>query len=427
MVVEHSSGMVRPMQAGGQDHSKLSSTDDGFTFLAPSRSRAGAYGRAVRRWLSSLGDGGHRRAQRDLIIALNDVASAVSTQLSLDDVLETIVERAKSITNTDKAALILTLDHSDKLDEDTLVVRGSREEHLEEWWSKQLRDSAPDLFETGRVYLDLNRDNDAWLMCAPIRIKNTPVGLLAAINSRTRRFTPEQEDFLAILGAFAATAIENARLAEQGKYVLLASERDRIAREMHDGISQSLFSVALGLEVCKKMIVRDPRAVSERLDELQQMVDVSRSELRRFIYDLRPVKLQELGLVGAIEYWVQEVTRDHGVVGDVSVMGERRTLTPAAEACLYRVAKEAVSNVVKHAGATAFQVEIAYEPETVALAIADDGCGFDTSSSPDTSSESGIGLRSIQQRIRHEGGSLAVVSSPGQGTRIAVRVPHRSS
>lgn len=374
-------------------------------------------------WLGAIVPSVRRRANVDLIAALNDVASAVSSTISLDEVLETIVERAKRITNTDKAVLVLTVDHSSMLDDETLVVRGCRDEHLEAWWSEQLRANAPDLFESGEIYLDLNRDNDAWLMCAPIRVRNTPVGIMAAINSRDRKFTRDQQDFLAILGAFAASAIENARLAEQTKYVLLASERDRIAREMHDGISQSLFSVALGLEVCKKLVMRDPRTVSERLDELQQMVDVSRSELRRFIYDLRPVKLQELGLVGAIEYWVHEVTAGDAVSGETIILGDRRTLRPSVEACLYRVAKEAVSNVVKHAEATRFVVEIHYEDDSVRLCVLDDGAGFAAHEARANASESGIGLKSIEERVRREGGRVNVSSAPGRGTKIDVRVP----
>lgn len=374
-------------------------------------------------WLDSMLPRSRRRSKNDLIAALNDVASAVSSKTSVEDVLETIVERAKLITNTDKAALILTVEHSAALDEETLVVKGSRGEHPEEWWYGQLRESAPDLFASGEIYLDQSNDNDAWLMIAPIRIQERPVGLLAAINSKDRKFTADQQDFLAILGAFAASAIENARLAEQTKYVLLASERNRIAREMHDGISQSLFSVALGLEVCKKMIVRDPRAVGERLDDLQRMVDVSRSELRRFIYDLRPVKLQELGLLGAIEYWVQEVTSSETARGEIVVLGDRRALSPATEACLYRVAKEAVSNVVKHAGAERFVVQVEYDPDFVRLAIIDDGDGFDPGRKVSGDPESGIGLKSIEERIRREGGELRVTSEIGRGSRIDVRIP----
>jgi signal transduction histidine kinase len=378
----------------------------------------------VKRLWTSLMGSSTRRAPTELIAALNDVASAVSSTISLDEVLETIVERAKWLTNTEKAALILVHENTDSLDADTIVVRGRREQHLQEWWSTELSDVAPNVFREGVTYLNLDRANDAWLLCAPISVKDRPVGLLAAINSREHQFTEDQVDFLTILGAFAATAIENARLAEQTKYVLLASERDRIAREMHDGISQSLFSVALGLEVCRKQVTRDPNAVAMRLEELQQMVDVSRSELRRFIYDLRPVKLQELGLVGAIEYWIHEVTSGESIEGRVGVEGDEGTLTPSAESCLYRVAKESVSNVVKHSGATKFEVVLDYAPEAVALRVSDNGTGFDRESLPEPRDEGmSVGLRSMEERVRREKGRLDVVSEQGKGTTIYARLP----
>jgi len=379
---------------------------------------------ASRRFLSSLATGLNRRAQADLIAALNDVADAVSSTISIDEVLETIVERAKRVTNTEKAVLVLTLDHGHDLDADSLVVRGARAEHPQSWWAAQLQGIAPEVFESGEMYLDLDRDNNAWLLCAPITVKNRPIGLLCAINSRNHRFGQAQIDFLAILAAFAATAIENARLAEETRYVLLASERDRIAREMHDGISQSLFSVALGLEVCRKQVVRDPEAVGERLKDLQTQVDLSRSELRRFIYDLRPLKLQELGLVGAVEYWMREVCPPDGVHAEVKVTGERLTLAPSLEACLYRVAKESIANAMKHGNPTRVSAFLAYEPEQVRLVVTDNGSGFSPESvSARPQSESGIGLRSIGHRVEAEGGKLIIASSPGHGTRVDVVIP----
>jgi signal transduction histidine kinase len=358
----------------------------------------------------------------DLITALNDVAAAVSSAVSLDDVLDTIVQRAKRITNTEKAVLILTQDHSPDLDNDTLVVKGSRDEHPESWWADELKVVAPAIFETGRMYLGLSEENDAWLMCAPIRVKDRPIGMLSAINSRTHKFSREQVEFLAILGAFAASAIENARLAEESRYVLLASERDRIAREMHDGISQSLFGVALGLEVCRKQVFRDPAGVADRLGELQEQVDLSRSELRRFIYDLRPIKLQELGLIGAIEFWLHEISAGRKLQTRVVIKGDTRSLRLATEACLYRVAKEAIGNAVKHSGATWLEARLIFEPETVTLQIHDNGCGFDSAEMLRHDAHSGIGLSSIAQRVETEGGRLDITTAPGQGTRIDVMV-----
>ncbi len=207
--------------------------------------------------------------ETELIATLNEVASAVSSAMSVEEVLDAIVERAKRVTDTDKAVLVLADHHSERLDFDMMVVRGSREQHAQDWWESRLVVLGERVFESGRPVIERHADQNALLLACPVLVRERPVGLLCAINSAERPFSREQADFLSVLSAFAASAIENAQLAEQSRYVLLASERDRIAREMHDGVVQSLFAVSLGLELCKKQVLRDPVAVSVRLEELQ--------------------------------------------------------------------------------------------------------------------------------------------------------------
>lgn len=360
--------------------------------------------------------------QAELIATINEVADAVSSAMNVAEVLDVIIDRAKRITDTDKAVLVLADEHGETLDLDTIMVRGRRGQHEQTWWEARLNELADRVFDTGEPAIERHHEQKALLLCSPVLVKDRPIGLLCAINTEDRPFSPEQIDFLAILSAFAASAIENARLAEQSRYVLLASERDRIAREMHDGVVQSLFSISLGLEVCKKQVMRDPVAVGVRLDELQQQLNSSMTELRRFIYDLRPMKLQELGLVGALEFWVREITSGRQVRGKVTAEGDRHILTPAEEACLYRVAKEAVSNAVRHAHADLITVRLRFEPQVVRLQVADDGVGFDTTQVLDQLSER-IGLRSIRERIRGEGGTLSIDSAPGAGTTLSVELP----
>ncbi len=162
--------------------------------------------------------------------------------------------------------------------------------------------------------------------------------------------------------------------------------------------------------------------VSDRLEELQDAVDVSRSELRRFIFALRPVKLQELGLVGAIEHWVYQVTSGKPARGRVRVSGTKRTLRPATEAALYGVAKEAAGNIIRHADATWFEVGIDFSDEGVRLWVIDDGRGFDVAEVYGVDGSEGLGLRSIRERMSREGGVVAVRSTPQGGTRVEVRV-----
>lgn len=389
------------------------------------RATASAWGAAVSVMRSAFSRLGSQRArQAELISSLSDVASAVSSTISLDDVLVTIVDRAKRVTDTDKTILMLTEPDSEDLDLDTLVVRGRRDQHLQTWWEERVLREASMAFANGVTMVQAEHEHEAWVVYAPIKTQDHAIGLLCAINSQERRFTHEQLDFLAILSAFAATAIENSRLAEETRYVLLSSERDRIAREMHDGVSQSLFSISLGLELAKKQVKREPDLVHGRLGELQEQLAVAMTELRRCVYDLRPMRLQELGLPGAIDFWIKEVTAGRALEGDLHVTGDEYSLGVAREQCLYRVAKESVSNVARHSGATSFSVRLEYQKDAVTLTIQDDGHGFPVDDALDGLTEgSGMGLRSIRERVERERGTTQITSSEEEGTLVTVRLP----
>lgn len=367
-------------------------------------------------------DGRQPVHQAELIATLNEVAEAVSSSMTVEDVLDTIVERAKAIANTDKALMVLTHDHSSELDHDTIVVRGQRIQHLQDWWEGRLESLAHAVFEHGGPVVESHPTQRALILASPLLSRDVPIGMLCAINSQERPFTADQVDFAEILCAFAASAIANTRLAEQSRYVLLASERDRIAREMHDGVVQSLFSISLGMELCKKQISRDPVAVSERLEELQQHLNRSMTELRRFIYDLRPMKLMELGFVGATEYWIREITQGRSVRGSIVVEGVMPRLDPSQEACLYRVTKEAVSNIVRHSNAETFEVRVQPEDLSVTLTIKDNGQGFDVTDVMSGGTQ-GLGLKSISDRVSRDGGRLRVSSDASSGTTLVVELP----
>ena len=362
-----------------------------------------------------------RSSQSDLITSLNEVADSVSSAMDAAEMLTTIVERAKRITDTDKAVLVLTSEHGAELDLESIVVRGRRGQHLQEWWQERLEALGDTVFDTANIIVESHPEHHAWLLCSPVRVKDRPIGLICAINSADRPFSLEQIDFFAILSAFAASAIEIARLAEESRYMLLASERDRIAAEMHDGVMQELFSISVGLEVCKRQAASDPEATAVRLDALQQQLNASMTELRRIMYDLRPVRLSELGLAGAIEYWIHDVTADRTITGRLVTRGEQPAMSPAAEACLYQVAKEAVSNAARHSQGSRIDVLLDSGKGVVRLAVTDDGRGFDVDSTRRTSE--GYGLRNIRERAEREGGIIAIDSSAERGTTIRVELP----
>lgn len=365
------------------------------------------------------------QGQVALITALDVVATSISSAVGVQEVLGTIVDAAKRFTGTEKVLICLVEEHAHDLtlDPATLVVRGARDTYAEEWWSGHLGGIADETLADGRPYLHVDHDAAAWLLAVPVRTGTEPLGVLVAINATDHSLRPEHTAFLSILGAFAAASIANARLAEESRYALLSGERERIAREMHDGIAQSLFSISLGLELCKKLILRDPAAAMRRLEELQDELGGSMLELRRLVYDLRPVRLKEAGLVGALRSWVSDVTSGREIEGAVHVIGRESPLTPAQEACLYHVAKEAVSNVARHANASSFEVVVSFEPDAVTITVSDDGDGFDVDAMMRVDGATGIGLRSMRERVSARAGTLHVTSEPGAGTEVRAVLP----
>ena len=364
-------------------------------------------------------------AQQALIDALDGVSSAVSSVSSVCEANATIVEAAKRFTGAEKVAIWLLDEHAEGLvlDESTLVVRGSRDTHLQEWWGRHLSDIIDDVFRDGRPLVDVDRERGAWLLAVPVRAQGEPLGVLVAINGIEHRLLPEHSAFLSILGAFAAVSIANARLAEESRYAIMASERERMAREMHDGISQSLFSISLGMELAKKQVTRDPAQALRTLDELERQLSVSATELRRLVYDLRPLKLKELGLVDSIRLWLSEATRGSRMTGRVEVCGTPLTLKPSEEACLYRVAKEAISNAVRHSGGTEVAVTLAYAPGEVVLTVEDDGCGLSASEGQPRLPGTGAGMRNMHDRMMAEGGRLEVLEGSDAGTLVRGQLP----
>jgi signal transduction histidine kinase len=364
-----------------------------------------------------------RRRQENLIASLNQVASAISSTMSADEVLRTVVDEAKQLVGTDKAVLCLLADSGPELriDERAVFVRGMRSQYPEEWWRARIHQVAGDTMERNVPLVE--EVDGAWLLTVPVKIKDRPIGVLAAINPRSRRFREDQVSLMAILGAFAGTAIENARLHEQSSYALLADERSRIANEMHDGLSQQLFSVSLELDVCRKRLATEPEEVEKRLERQQAVVTGSLAELRRYIYDLRPVSLAKLGLVGAIEKRASEIAQAGGFASRAYVDGDRRTLSPGVEACVYRIAQEALNNAARHAKARHVLVVLRYRPQSFELVVEDDGVGFSAEDvAVRTRDDEGMGMRGMRARAATVGGTVTVLSDD-RGSTVSVVIP----
>jgi signal transduction histidine kinase len=261
-------------------------------------------------------------------------------------------------------------------------------------------------------------------------------------------FSEEDEHLVVALAAFAAAAVESAELVavereratavaeltaarerERAGADLMArvidaqeAERARVARDLHDDIGQALTSVLLGLRLVEGAVSAGgaPEAVRERLEEVRTLVADALGSVRHLAFDLRPTVLDDVGLVAALERLVAETATRHGLAArlDLDGLDAERRLAPALETVVYRIVQEALTNVARHAAATAVEVRVAAGTAAVRGEVTDDGKGFEPA--PVAAS---LGLAGMRERAALAGGRLEVVSAPGAGTRVAFEVP----
>ncbi len=237
--------------------------------------------------------------------------------------------------------------------------------------------------------------------------------------SRTE-FTPRDEELLTLFAAHAAIALTNARLHADSRELSAAQERARLARELHDAVSQKLFSIRAHARAAAVIAERDPARAAVSVSAVSELAAEAQAELRAIIDGLAPPALD--GLVESLRRYAGLASRAHGV--PVSVR-ERSVplLEPAAEAAVYRVAQEALHNALRHSGGHQVTVSVTGTPRRVTLEVTDDGKGFDPASGQLAAASSGLGLASMRQRAAAVGGTVRVVSAPGQGTTVRLELP----
>lgn len=201
------------------------------------------------------------------------------------------------------------------------------------------------------------------------------------------------------------------------------AERQRIARELHDETGQALTALGLGLRgVATSLRDEDPPS-GRRLRQLQDLTARSLDELRHLIADLRPSHLDDLGLPAALRWYAKDLQTRATLDIDVEVTGDQRSMAPAVKIALFRVAQEALTNVIKHSAARKARVSLAYGQDEIELCVTDDGRGFDVGAQAQQSRPS-WGLLGMQERAALLDGHFCIASEPGLGTRVEVVIPY---
>jgi signal transduction histidine kinase len=256
------------------------------------------------------------------------------------------------------------------------------------------------------------------LLAVPLVLKEQVYGGLVLYYPEPRDFTSDELDLGAMLGDYVALAIENARLRERAEQAAVAAERTRIARDLHDSVTQTLFSAGLIAEILPDLWARSPEDGRRRLEELRRLTKGALAEMRMLLLELRPAALTEVHLGDLLRQLGEAVSGRSQIPVELEVHGQR-SLPADVQVTLYRIGQEAMSNVAHHSKATSAAIVLDYHPNGLALVIKDNGHGFD----PALISTEHLGIQIMHERARTIGADLRITSAPGEGTQVSVLWP----
>lgn len=361
--------------------------------------------------------------------ALYRVDEQLHQSLVLDEVLHALTDAATEVLDADRSAVLI-------FDENTRELRVRATSGLSNSQVQALVESLNGLdattiekLDVPRVVPDTARDFPlvqdviravglTSVIDVPITIAGKRFGLFSMGWVQHHDISPDEVRMASAIGQRAAVAIENARLYERAQHAASLEERQRLARELHDSVSQALYGISLGTRTARTLLERDPARVGEPLEYVSGLAEAGLAELRALIFELRPESLEAEGLVAAFEKQFAAMHARHGIDMVTSLEGEPDLRLDLKEV-LYRIGQEAMHNTVKHARATRAWVTLATVDGRVVLEVRDNGVGFD----PNGDFPGHLGLRSMAERATSSGGTLTIESEPGAGTTIRISVP----
>ena len=252
-------------------------------------------------------------------------------------------------------------------------------------------------------------------LCTPLVVDEVVFGGLVLYYGEERAFTPEEVRFAHTLADQASLAITNAQLKIKAQEAAVIAERNRLARELHDAVTQTLFSASLIADVLPKLWDKDPQQAHERLEELQQLTRGALGEMRTLLMELRPSALVDADPGELLKHLADAFTGRTGlpVYFDLQVV-EYSEISTDVKLAIYRIAQEGLNNILKHAQATQVWMHFRCDLETVAFSLRDDGLGF----SPGQLAPGHLGLGIMKERAESVGAEFSFSSQPGDGTTL---------
>ncbi len=367
--------------------------------------------------------------------SLQRVTAQINSKRSPERILAMVIDFAKEMPQAEKVVGWL-MTPSSKLHRDSMIVRGCRRSLPEKAWRADLTKLAREIIKTKKLIIlrhyemklsgvDIPAKN-ACVLGVPMMSQKKVTGILVAITTRPRHFTKADVSSLSILGRTAGRAIQNAILFHRSKRLAAYEERYRISMDLHDGLAQALFSIALNLEVCHQKIDDDPHGVKERILGLQKLSRETLVEARGYIEELQPNKALAGSLPSMLRAYVRKFNKNNGTDVKLTCRGLSNVPLPFPfKQDIYMVLQEALANFNKHAQTETAQVRLTKKNDTIVLSIEDQGAGFsmDEAENDQNSTQSQMGLKNMKKRAERLGGQLHIESSTGQGAKVTARVP----
>ncbi|MCB0164211.1 MAG: GAF domain-containing protein [Anaerolineae bacterium] len=364
--------------------------------------------------------------RRQIAESLGGILAVLNSNKNLDDILSFITARTNQLLGTDANAIYHQEEHNGPFV--LVAAQGYQANGMSEQKLRLVQDM---LANTVGSHQPVTINNMAErglasvryqaLLAVPLLIKGEVYGGIILFYRHPRLFSREEIELAMVFSDQVALAIENSRLRLEVKQAAVIAERNRLAQDLHDAVSQTLFSVSAIAEALPRVWARHPEAGEEGLKQLHLLSRTALAEMRTLLLELRPTTLAETRLAELLRQLGDGMAgRIQAPVG-LNVTGER-ALPLEVKVVLYRIAQEALNNIAKHAHADQVTVNLAYQPDQVMLQISDNGCGFN----PNATLPHQLGVNIMAERATGVGASFRVDSRPGQGTCVTAIWPDPS-
>lgn len=377
------------------------------------------------------------------LTTLLQVSQNIASTLELEDLLELILTQLKTVVAYASSVIyllegdnnLLLLRYKGHIDRDKIPTYWSMEGALHYQQVIKERQSViiPDISvdtplgnawrETTNAHLGFLPDYIRSWMGVPMLNKERVIGLIVFHHEDQNYYTPHQSELALASAHQAAVAIENARLYEKAQQLATLKERQRLARELHDSVSQALYGIALGARTARTKLDRisgdkDLTDLKDPLNYVLSLSEAALAEMRALIFELRPEEIEAEGLVGILKRQTEALSARHKINVNTTFC-EEPPLNLEIKQAFYRVAQEAINNIIKHAQATQVDLTLKCDGDGLTLDVSDNGVGFD----PNISYLGHLGLHIMRERVEHIGGTLQIESHPGKGTLVHLSIP----